>query len=75
MLLDDNTAKVVLALFGVINTALLVWQGVRLAQVHSAVNGAQTAAVEAAHNAGIAAGILAVSNPAPPGVLPPSVGE
>jgi hypothetical protein len=65
MFLDDNTARVLLAAFGVVNTALLVWQAVRLGQVHTAVNGAQTAAIAASRDAGVAAGILSVTS-APP---------
>lgn len=76
MTLDDNTARVILALFGVFNTAMLVYQAIRLGQVHSAVNGAQAAAVDAAHNAGVAAGILAVVTPpsAPSPQQPPQGG-
>jgi hypothetical protein len=59
MFIDDNTTKVLLALFAVANTALLVYQAVRLERVHTAVNGAATAALAAAHDAGVAAGILA----------------
>jgi len=64
-LLDDNTTKIILALFAVCNTALMVYQAIRLGQVHSAVNGAATAAVAAAHDAGVAAGILAMQTAEP----------
>jgi 2-methylcitrate dehydratase PrpD len=58
MQLDQNSTAALLGLFGVVNTALLVYQAVRLGQVHGAVNGAQRAAVEAAHNAGVVRGLL-----------------
>jgi hypothetical protein len=57
--LDQNLANVLLGLFGVFNTALLVYQAVRLGQVHSAVDGAHAAALEAAHNAGVVRGLIA----------------
>jgi hypothetical protein len=57
--MDPDTVKIVLALFGVINTALLVYQAIRLGEVHSAVNGAKDAAVTAAHQAGVVQGLLA----------------
>jgi hypothetical protein len=59
MSIDANVAGVILGLFGVVNTALLVYQAVRLGQVHTAVDGAHAAALDAAHNAGLAAGIEA----------------
>ena len=59
MLLDNNLTAILLALFGVVNTSLLVYQAVRLGQVHTAVDGAHAAAVEAAHNAGVVRGLLA----------------
>jgi hypothetical protein len=59
--MSQETAAVLLGLFGVINTALLVYQAVRLGQVHSAVDGAHAAALEAAHNAGVVRGIMASS--------------
>jgi hypothetical protein len=69
MALDQPTAAVLLGLFGVLNTALLVYQAVRLNQVHTSVNGAHDAAVDAAHNAGLAAGLVAAQgrppNPTP----------
>jgi hypothetical protein len=63
MILDQNTTNVLLGLFGVIQTALLVYQAVRLGQVHHAVDGAQNAAVEAAHNAGVVRGLLSSQGP------------
>lgn len=66
MTLDANVAGVLVALFAVTNTALLVWQSVRLGQVHTAVNSALDASVAAAHAAGVAAGVLAVTGQAPP---------
>ena len=61
--MSQETAAVLLGLFGVINTALLVYQAVRLGQVHSAVDGAHAAAVEAAHNAGVVRGLIAGQGP------------
>jgi hypothetical protein len=63
MMLDQNSTNVILGLFGLANTALLVYQAVRLAQVHGAVNGVKAAAVEAAHNAGVVQGLLATDRP------------
>lgn len=48
-------------------TALQVYQSVKLHQVHEVVNGTHEQALVAAHNAGIAAGILA-------GKIPPGEG-
>jgi hypothetical protein len=59
MTFDPSLAQVLIGLFGVINTALLVYQAVRLGQVHTAVDGAHAAAVEAAHNAGVVRGLMA----------------
>ena len=57
--MSQETAAVLLGLFGVLNTALLVFQSVKLGQVHTAVDGAHAAAIEAAHNAGVVRGIMA----------------
>jgi hypothetical protein len=63
MSIDQPTAAVLLGLFGVVNTALLVYQAVRLGQVHTAVDGAHAAALEAAHNAGVVRGLVAGQGP------------
>jgi hypothetical protein len=57
--IDQGTAQVLLGLFGVLNTGLLVYQAVRLQNVHAAVNSARDAAVDAAHTAGVVAGLRA----------------
>lgn len=54
----DQLVQLLLGLFGLANTALLVYQAVRLNQVHSTVNGTAAAAVEAAHNAGVVVGLM-----------------
>lgn len=56
--MDANTADVLLGLFGLANTALLVYQAVRLQQVHNTVNGAKEAAVDASRQAGFVAGMM-----------------
>jgi len=56
MSIDQNAANVLLGLFGVLNTALLVYQAIRLHGVPAAVNGAKEAAVQAASLAGFTAG-------------------
>ncbi len=66
MSVDQNTANVLLGLFGVANTALLVYQAIRLQSVHSSVNGAKDAAVRAATLAGYAAGHDSGTGPALP---------
>lgn len=58
MQIDANTASVLLGLFSLLNTALLVYQAVRLQSVHNAVDGAKDAAVVAATQAGHAAGMI-----------------
>jgi hypothetical protein len=63
VVLDDNTTRVLLAFFGLLNTALLVWNATRLAMVHSAVDGATKASEVAAHASGVVAGILASQHP------------
>ena len=65
-MIDQNTAAVLMGLFGVLNTALLVYQAVRLHQVGASVDGARAAAVDAAHTAGLIAG-LQVTAPGPAG--------
>jgi hypothetical protein len=71
--MDSATAQVVVAIFGVANTALLVYQAVRLNQVHETVNGAKQAAVEAAHQSGYVAGLMAPVGKSPTGTsgVPP----
>jgi hypothetical protein len=73
MSIDRNTAEVLVALFAMLNTALLVYQAVRLQGVHSAVNGAKDAALSAARNAGFAAAYAQDKGQgtAPPGPPPP----
>jgi hypothetical protein len=53
--IDANLSAVLLGLFGLANTALLVYQAIRLNQVQKVVNGAKTAAERAAFSAGMAA--------------------
>lgn len=69
MALDQNTTNVLLGLFGVLNTALLVFQAVRLQNVHTAVNGAKEAAVQAASLAGFAAGVRSETDSPGPHML------
>jgi hypothetical protein len=66
MTIDQNTAAVLLGAFGVLNTALLVYQAIRLQSVHSMVDGAKTAAVQAATLAGYAAAAVGAAPPPPP---------
>jgi hypothetical protein len=71
MQIDQNTSNVLLGLFGVANTALLVYQAIRLQSVHTAVNGAKDAAVQAATAAGFMAGSQGSSPPIAPVPKPP----
>jgi hypothetical protein len=71
MQIDQNSANVLISLFAVLNTALLVFQAVRLQSVHHQVDGAKTAAVSAARDAGFAAA-FAAKNGVPS--APPPVG-
>lgn len=57
-MINSYTADVLLGLFGLLNTALLVYQAVRLNQVHHSVNGARAAAVEASRQAGFLTGVM-----------------
>ena len=68
MTFDPSLAQVLIGLFGVVNTALLVYQAVRLGQVHSAVDGAAAASATAAHNAGVVVGLMAAASGTPPRV-------
>jgi hypothetical protein len=61
MAIDARLADVLIALFTLLNTALLVYNARRMQAVHALVNGAKDAAVEAATQAGIAAGLQAVA--------------
>ena len=59
MAIDARLADVLIALFTLLNTALLVYNATRMQRVHELVNGAKDAAVEAATQAGLAAGLHA----------------
>lgn len=57
--------SVLLALFTLVNTALLIWQARTVQATHQAVNGMQAVKVEAAYQAGVAVPTLV-----PPGGPP-----
>jgi hypothetical protein len=57
--MDSGIAGVLIAFFTLLNTALLVYNANRMSSVHKLVDGAKDAAVEAAQQAGIAAGLHA----------------
>lgn len=67
MIVEPTVAQIVLAVLGIINTALLIYQQQKLGAVHQAVNGAKDAAVQAASMAGWQAGVQ--HDPPPPAAL------
>lgn len=57
MTIEAPLAAVLTAFFALLNTGLLVFQAVKLAKVHGAVNGALAVAVRSATIQGLTAGV------------------